>query len=325
MNTSDFDYHLPSELIAARPPERREDARMMRIDRATGCIEHGSIRDFPGLLRDGDLAVMNDTRVRPARFYSNDHRLEILCLDRRSPLEWVCLVKPGKRMKIGRQIEIGDATGTVTEILEQGERLIVFDREIDSQEHGHLALPPYMNREDEALDRERYQTVFAREEGAIAAPTAGLHFTPEMLTQIPHAFVTLHVGLGTFQPVKVEDLTTHPMHRETYALSPETAAAIRDAQRVIAIGTTVVRVLEHCAAQDGLPLQPGSGSTEIFIYPPYQFKSVGALLTNFHLPRSTLLMLVAAFAGKELMEEAYRSAIAERYRFYSYGDCMFIQ
>lgn len=326
MRTADFDYDLPKELIAQHPPERRGESRMMVVNRESGSIEHRWFRDFPEFVRPGDRLVLNDTRVAPARFFSNDGRIELLKVDARSPTVWQCLVKPGKRMKLGRTVEIADATGTVIDILsEGGERLIEFDREIDEETHGHLALPPYIERPDEAKDRDRYQTVYARETGAIAAPTAGLHFTDEMLAKMPHSFVTLHVGIGTFRPVSVEDVTAHHMHSEKFSLNAETVEAVNSAARVIAIGTTVVRVLEHCAKLDGgQPLSPRQGETDIFIYPPHEFRAVDALLTNFHLPKSTLLMLVSALAGKELMLEAYARAVEARYRFFSYGDCMLI-
>ena len=226
-------------------------------------------------------------------------------------------------MKIGREVEIADATGVVEEILDDGTRVIQFDREIDADAHGHLALPPYMGREDEADDRERYQTVYSSQEGAIAAPTAGLHFTPQLLEQLPHTFVTLHVGVGTSLPVKVDDVREHKMHVERYELSDDVASDIRQAKRVLSVGTTVVRVLEHCA-RGGRQLQGERGETDIFIYPPYEFQVVDSLLTNFHLPKSTLLMLVSAFATNELIEEAYAKAIEEKYRFYSYGDSMLL-
>ena len=322
--TADFDYELPADLIAQRPPERRGDSRMMVVDRASGRIEHRHFSEFSEFVRTGDLLVLNDTRVRPARFFSNDGRIELLKLDADSPRRWKCLVKPGKRMKPGRTVEIGDATGTVVEVLpEGGERIVEFDREVDEETLGHLALPHYLGREDAPEDRERYQTVFARETGAIAAPTAGLHFTPDLLVALPHAFVTLHVGLGTFRPVSAERVEEHTMHTERYSLSSETVAAVEKAERVIAVGTTVVRVLEHAARRpDGL--RPHAGETDIFLYPPRDFRVVGALLTNFHLPKSTLIMLVSAFAGRELVLEAYARAVEARYRFYSYGDCMLI-
>jgi len=322
MKTSDFEYHLPGELIAARPPERRGQSRMMLVDRDQGLIRHLRFADLADCLADGDLLVLNDTRVVPARYFSDDGKVELLRLEKRSPLLWVCMVKPGKRMRVGRTIGIGGTTGTVEGILDSGERVIRFDREVDEESHGHLALPHYMGRGDDAADRERYQTVYSRYEGAIAAPTAGLHFTPEMLARFAHAFVTLHVGVGTFQPVRVEEVEDHVMHREDFVLGDEAVDKIARAQRVVAVGTTVARVLEHCGRNGGL--HPQQGGTDIFIYPPYQFNVVDVMLTNFHLPGSTLLMMVSAFAGKDLVEEAYAKAIEERYRFYSYGDCMLI-
>ncbi len=322
MKTSDFEYELPEELIAARPPEERGQSRMMLVDRDRGSIEHLQFADLADRLADGDLLVLNDTRVVPARYFANDGKVELLRLEKRSPLLWVCMVKPGKRMKVGRKIEIGRATGVVEGILEGGGRLIRFDREVDEEKHGHLALPHYMGREDDEADRERYQTVYSRCEGAIAAPTAGLHFTPGVLARFAHAFVTLHVGVGTFQPVRVEEVEDHVMHREEFFLGAGTVDKIARAQRVVAVGTTVARVLEHCGGRGELCAQ--QGGTDIFIYPPYQFGVVGAMLTNFHLPGSTLLMMVSAFAGKELVDEAYAKAVEQRYRFYSYGDCMLI-
>lgn len=323
MQTSDFDYDLPPELIAQRPPERRGESRMMVVDRAAGTIAHRQFRDFPEFVESDDLLVLNDTRVVPARFFSNDGSREILRVDLAGPRRWKCLVRPGKRFKIGRTVEIGESIGTVVEICEEGgERIIEFDREPDEEREGHLALPPYIDRPDGPEDRDRYQTVFAREAGAIAAPTAGLHFSGEMLGELPHDFVTLHVGIGTFRPVSEENLEKHHMHSERYTLSAATAERIARARRTIAIGTTVVRVLESCATGPGGALEPGTGETDIFIHPPYEFRAVDALLTNFHLPRSTLLMLVSAFAGRDLVLEAYRRAVEERYRFFSYGDCM---
>jgi S-adenosylmethionine:tRNA ribosyltransferase-isomerase len=325
MQTSDYDYILPPELIAQRPPEKRGDSRMMVVDRAAGTITHRSFADFPEYVRPEDLLVLNDTRVVAARFFSNDGTQEILRVDATGPLLWKCLVKPGKKFKPGRTIEIGDCTGTVIEVCEEGgERLIQFDVAPDDSVHGHLALPPYISRPDESDDRERYQTVFAREAGAIAAPTAGLHFSSEMLATLPHTFVTLHVGIGTFRPVSTEDLTGHHMHSERYILPATVAEEIRNSGRTIAIGTTVVRVLETCAREGKGALEASSGETDIFIFPPYQFQAVDALLTNFHLPKSTLLMLVSALAGKDLIFEAYHEAIREKYRFFSYGDCMLI-
>ena len=318
--TKDFDYHLPEELIAARPLAERAASRMLVVHKDSGEIEHRMFRDFPDYLRPEDLLVLNDTKVIPARVFSDDGRTELLCLDRLSPLDWRCLVRPGKRMKPGRSVSVGGITGTVTEVFENGDRLIRWDAPVDLEKHGHLALPHYMGRDDDPADRDRYQTVFAREEGAIAAPTAGLHFTPELLEKIPHAFLTLHVGVGTFRPVSAEVVADHIMHSERYVVSAETAEKINVAGRVVAVGTTVTRVLESI----GRPVREQRGETDIFIHPPYQFGVVGGLLTNFHLPQSTLIMLVSAFAGQGLVIEAYRKAVEERYRFFSYGDCMLL-
>ena len=292
------------------------------VNRAAGTIEHRMFAEFPVFLEDGDLLVLNDTKVIPARLFSDDGRTELLCLDRISPLEWRCLARPGKRMKTGREVIVGGITGRVTEVFGNGDRLIRWERELDLNEHGHLALPHYMGRDDEAADHERYQTVFAREEGAIAAPTAGLHFTPELLAGLNHAFLTLHVGVGTFRPVSAEIVADHVMHSEKYHLSAETARRVATAKRVIAVGTTVTRVLESLGPQ--LPPEGHSGATDIFIHPPYRFGVIDGLLTNFHLPQSTLIMLVCAFAGRDLVMEAYRQAVEQRYRFYSYGDCMLL-
>lgn len=327
LRTSDFHYDLPPELIASRPLEERAASRMMVVHRDSGKIEHRMFRDFPEYLRPDDLLVLNDTKVIPARVFSDDGKIELLCLDRLSPLEWRCLVRPGKKMRTGKTVVVGGTTGTVVDVFENGDRLIRWDAPVDLDRHGHLALPHYMNREDEVADRERYQTVFAREEGAIAAPTAGLHFTPEMLEKIPHAFLTLHVGVGTFRPVQVETPEEHEMHSERYLLTQETARRVNEASRVIAVGTTATRVLEHLgrsSTDTRLQEVEQRGETDIFIYPPYQFRVIGGLLTNFHLPESTLIMLVSAFAGRELVMKAYREAVRERYRFYSYGDCMLL-
>lgn len=327
LRTADYDYHLPEDLIASRPAADRAASRMLVVHRATGRIEHRMFRGFPSFLTEGDLLVLNDTKVVPARVFSDDGRIELLCLDRPAPGVWQCLVRPGKRMKPGRTVAVGGLTGTVEEVLENGDRLIRWETEPDLHRHGHLALPHYMNRPDDAADTERYQTVFAREEGAIAAPTAGLHFTPEILSGLPHAFLTLHTGVGTFRPVSAETITDHVMHSERFAADAETVARINAANRVIAVGTTVARVLETLKSDDpGARIRPGShrGETSIFIHPPQQIRTIGGLLTNFHLPQSTLIMLVCAFAGRELVLEAYRQAVAERYRFYSYGDCMLL-
>ena len=329
LRTKDFDFHLPDELIAARPLADRAASRMLVVHRESGRIEHRMFRDFPEFLRRDDLLVLNDTKVIPARVFSDDGKIELLCLDRLSPVDWRCLVRPGKRMKPGRTVSVAGITGTVMEVFENGDRLIRWEAPVDLNEHGHLALPHYMGREDELADRERYQTVFAREEGAIAAPTAGLHFTPEMLAKLEHAFLTLHVGVGTFRPVSAEVVSEHIMHSERYVVSAETARRVNAADRVVAVGTTVTRVLEAIGKREAgggkrIEEKSHSGETDIFIHPPYDFRVVGGLLTNFHLPQSTLIMLVSAFAGKELVLEAYRKAVEERYRFYSYGDCMLL-
>ena len=327
LRTADFDYHLPAELIAARPLAERAASRMLVVHRQTGVIEHRRFRDFPEFLRPDDLLVLNDTKVIPARVFADDRKIELLCLDRLTDYDWRCLVRPGKRMKPGRTLCVGGIRGTVTEVFDNGDRRIHWDRPVDLYQHGHLALPHYLGRPDDAADTERYQTVFAREEGAIAAPTAGLHFTPEMLERLPHDFLTLHVGVGTFRPVSTEWLDNHVMHAERYHVTAATSGRVNATGRVVAVGTTVTRVLEALHEPGSGPrLPPGAhqGETSIFIHPPYAFGVVGGLLTNFHLPQSTLLMLVCAFAGQELVLEAYRQAVAERYRFYSYGDCMLL-
>lgn len=324
LRTKDFDYTLPDELIASRPMADRAASRMLVVDRAKGTVEHKMFADFPSYLMPEDLCVFNDTKVVPARFFSNDAKIEVVWLEDVANDTWRCMVRPGKKMKVGRTVEIGEAVGTVIEVRENGDRLVKFDREVDLS-RGELALPHYMGRASEPSDIERYQTVFAKESGAIAAPTAGLHFTPEVVAALPHTFVTLHVGIGTFRPVKAEHIVDHDMHAERYVVGDEAAAKIASAGRVVAVGTTVVRTLESVVRETPrTAMTATSGDTNIFIYPPYQFGAVGALLTNFHLPQSTLLMLVSAFAGKELIEEAYRQAVAERYRFFSYGDCMLI-
>ena len=323
MLTSDFDYHLPPELIAAHPLPERSASRMLVVDRSQGTLEHRHFSDIAAYSNEGDLWVLNNTRVVPARFFSNDGRQELLRVDLLGPLRWRCMVKPGKRFRLGYRMQIGEAVGTVTEVLDNGDRVLEFNRAVDEDRHGHLALPPYMGRQDEAADRERYQTVYAQSAGAIAAPTAGLHFTPGILERLPHAFVTLHVGVGTFQPVKAERLEDHVMHRERYEIPEATAQAVAGARRVVAVGTTSMRTLESSARESGA-VAAGAGSTDIFIYPGFAFRVCGALLTNFHLPKSTLLMLVSAFAGRELIREAYDTAVRERYRFFSYGDCMLI-
>ncbi len=323
LRTDDFDYHLPEELIADRPLEQRSGSRMLVVNRAEGTIEHRLFKDFSSYLQPKDLVVLNNTKVIPARLFSNDGGIELVVTDRKTPTDWVCMVRPGKKMKVGRTVEIGDAVGTVLEILEDGNRLVRWDKVVDLDVHGKLALPHYMGRDSDVADRDRYQTVFADEEGAIAAPTAGLHFTPDLLQSIEHTFLTLHVGIGTFRPVKAVEIKDHDMHSERYVVTQETAERINGPGRTIAVGTTCTRVLESLG-RESAELTAASGETDIFIYPPYDFKVVDGLLTNFHLPKSTLIMLVSAFAGKELVMEAYRQAVEEKYRFFSYGDCMLI-
>ncbi|MDR3404628.1 MAG: tRNA preQ1(34) S-adenosylmethionine ribosyltransferase-isomerase QueA [Chthoniobacter sp.] len=320
LRTSDYDYTLPDDLIARHPLARREDSRMMVLHRDGERIEHRWFREFPSFLREGDLVVLNDTRVIPARVFADEGKIELLFLETVRENAWKCLVKPGRKMRIGATVQVRGVSGVVEEILPDGERIIAFNGPVDLDAAGELPLPPYFARAVEPADAERYQTVFARERGAVAAPTAGLHFTPEILAQVPHTFVTLHVGVGTFRPVQVEDLAEHRMHAERFRIGEESARAINAAQRIVAVGTTTARVLES----QGLPVAACESSTDIFIHPPYQPRAVGALLTNFHLPKSTLLMLVSALAGREFVLRGYAEAIAQGYRFYSYGDCMLI-
>jgi S-adenosylmethionine:tRNA ribosyltransferase-isomerase len=330
---SDYDYELPRELIAQRPLPRREESRMMVLRRATKTIKHRRFVELKSLLAPGDLLVLNDTRVLPARKFSDDRTVELLFLERLAPARWKCLVKPGRKMRLGATTKIDNVGLRVEEVLAQGERIIVLESDLDVYASGSMPLPPYIARASDAEDDVRYQTVFARTPGAIAAPTAGLHFTPKILEEIPHTFVTLHVGPGTFRPVHSENIAEHKMHPERFSISEDAARKIDNAQRVVAVGTTVVRLLESAARQTR-PIKPvksnergiraGGGETDLFIYPPFQFRVVDALLTNFHLPCSTLLMLVSAFAGRELVLRAYEEAVRECYRFYSYGDCMLI-
>ncbi len=319
----DYDYSLPSSLIAAHPLPDRAASRMMVLHRDSGRIEHRLFADFPSFLLPGDLAVLNDTRVIPARAFSDDGRLEFLFLEVNGENRWICMAKPGRKLPAGASTSVGGVAGIVEQVLPSGERLIQFEGPVDLDRVGQLPIPPYLGRAVEAADSERYQTVFARHPGAVAAPTAGLHFTPAILARVPHTFITLHVGAGTFKPVQSECITDHPMHHERFEVGPAAAHAIGAATRLVAVGTTTVRVLETCCAADGRIL-PQTGSTSIFIHPPYRFRAVHALITNFHLPQSTLLMLVSAFAGRDFILDAYAEAIRERYRFFSYGDCMLI-
>lgn len=318
---SDYDFHLPEELIASRPLERRDASRMLVLDRATGGIAHRSFLDFPSYVEADDLVVLNDSRVIKARLLSPDGRQEVFLLENLGEGKWLCLVRPGRHFRVGDTHAIAGTEAVVVAVTETGERVIRFRDEPDLDRYGAMPIPPYFKRAADENDAVRYQTVFAQEAGSVAAPTAGLHFTPEILSKLPHAFVTLHVGIGTFQPVKVERLEEHRMHEERYTLSETTAARINASRRVFAVGTTVTRVLE---SQPPGPLAERADGTSIFIRPPYRFQRVDALLTNFHLPRSTLLMLVSALAGRERMLAVYEEAVRERYRFFSYGDCMLI-
>ena len=320
---TDYDYDLPRELIAQRPLERREDSRMMVLDRDAQTIEHRQFHELKRFLQPGDLLVLNDTRVLPARRFSDDGTIEFLFIDQIESRRWKCLVKPGRKMRLGATASIDETTLRVEEITPAGERIVALDKDVDLYISGSMPLPPYIARASNEEDKARYQTVFAQTPGALAAPTAGLHFTPEILAEIPHTFVTLHVGPGTFLPVRSQNVSEHRMHAEHFSISASAASAINTAKRIVAVGTTVVRVLESARGENG-KLIAQTGSTEIFIYPPYRFRVVDHLLTNFHLPRSTLLMLISAFAGREFLLQAYQEAIRERYRFYSYGDCMLI-
>jgi S-adenosylmethionine:tRNA ribosyltransferase-isomerase len=380
LRVSDFDYDLPAELIAQQPPAERGQSRMLVMSRSTGALRDATFAEFPSLLNPGDLLVLNDTRVIPARLYARrtllrDHekpsgQIEVMLTEAAAPqmpgapsiprpsAEWVgkhgpqpsgenlwrALVRPGRKVAIGEILIFPDPSGTIAleaEVIERGqfgERLLSF-KPVDDffailDRIGHIPLPPYIRRDDESADRERYQTVFSHERGSVAAPTAGLHFTPQILDALATrgvevARITLHVGLGTFAPLRVERVDEVHLHRERYTLSAPAADAINRAasegRRIVAVGTTVVRTLEHCAQQAmGCRLQGHSGETEIFISPGFQFRLVGGLLTNFHLPQSSLLMLVSAFAGREPVLAAYRHAVQEKYRFFSYGDCMFL-
>lgn len=321
---SDYDYSLPEELIAVRPLPNRQDSRMMILHRREERIEHRQFAELPGFLQLGDMLVLNNTRVLNARRFSDDGMIEFLFLEDQGDARWKCLVRPGRKMRRGAQTFIAGVAVRVQDICPDGERIVSFERELNPWEGGIVPLPPYLRRQGDHEDIERYQTVYADAAGAVAAPTAGLHFTSEMLARLPHTFITLHVGAGTFQPVKSEDISAHQMHQETFSISASAAAAINAARRTIAIGTTTVRVLESASRNQHGALVEQGGATAIFIHPPMRIRHVDVLLTNFHLPRSTLLMLVSAFAGREFVLRAYEEAIRERYRFYSYGDCMLI-
>ena len=322
--TEDFDYDLPEELIASIPRKDRNGSRMMVIDRSLGKISCRRFRDFKDYINKDDICILNDTKVVPSRFFNEDGKIEIIRLEEPEPNVWKCLVRPGKKMRANDSISIGGVDGIVEKILPDGERMIRFSDSINIEKHGELALPHYMKRDADPIDVKRYQTVYAKSPGAIAAPTAGLHFTPQLLEGIPHTFITLHVGIGTFQPVRADRIIDHKMHSERFHLSEESALAINSARRKIAVGTTVTRVLEHLSFESKGKIESGSGQTNIFIYPGHRFLSTDALLTNFHLPKSTLFMLVCALAGTDLMKEAYRKAVLEKFRFFSYGDCCLI-
>ena len=358
MRVSDFHFDLPEELIAQSPPEIRGSSRMLHLDRATGRTADAHFADLPYFLQDGDLLILNDSRVIPARLYATrarsastqasspdpSGRIEVLLTQQLSPDTWTALVRPSRKIQPGEYLHFADGAGEVVlkaEVLaaqEFGERTLRFAPVADFQailnKIGHMPLPPYIHRDDSGEDRTRYQTVYAAQPGSAAAPTAGLHFTPDILKALKAKgvqveYITLHVGLGTFQPVRAEHLADIRLHAEHYTLPATTAAAINAAilqkRRVIAAGTTTTRTLEHCAQiAAGAPLQAHSGETSVFLSPGYEFQIVQGLLTNFHLPQSTLLMLVSAFAGREAVLAAYAHAVHARYRFFSYGDCMLL-
>ena len=347
MRLSDYDYDLPEDRIAQTPAARRDEARLLVLRRDPDVLEHRTFADLPDLLDPGDLLVLNDTRVIPSRLLGTREghtgRIELLLLRPVADLHtWSALARPARKLTPGTVLVMGDPgiRLTVVDAPDDRHRIVRFPDGVDAaaflREHGHVPLPPYIRREDTDTDRERYQTVFAAHEGAVAAPTAGLHFTPEVLARaagrgIGTARLTLHVGIGTFAPVTEEDPRRHPMEAERWSLPPDAAVAINRTRaagkRVVAVGTTSVRTLETAAVPDpelGFRAEPGHGETRLFLHPPYDYKLVDALVTNFHLPRSTLLMLVAALIGRERMLDAYAVAIREGYRFYSYGDAMLL-
>ena len=340
MKTSDFYYELPEELIAQTPIEPRDSSRMMVLNRSTGEIEHRHFYDILDYLNEGDCLILNDSRVLPARIYGvkegTGAHVEFLLLKNLGEKRWETLTKPGRKAQIGTSFLFGDGLMrcTVADVTEEGNRIVDFKCEGSFYENldklGQMPLPPYIH--EKLKDKERYQTVYSRELGSAAAPTAGLHFTKELLQKVKEkgvkiGFVTLHVGLGTFRPVKVDDVTDHKMHSEHYELPEITAKLINETKqnggRVIAVGTTSCRTLETVAAKEGC-IKESEGWTDIFIYPGYEFKVLDGLITNFHLPESTLIMLVSAFAGFDHIMNAYKTAVQEKYRFFSFGDCCFI-
>jgi S-adenosylmethionine:tRNA ribosyltransferase-isomerase len=320
---NDYDYFLPRELIAQRPLKRRDASRMMVLHRSNRKVEHRRFYELKAFLEPGDLFVLNDTRVLPAQRFSDDGAIEFLFLERLDAARWRCMIKPGRKMRVGATAKIDGVILRVEGITQDGERIVAFETDVDVYARGSMPLPPYIGRPSDETDVARYQTVFAHSAGAVAAPTAGLHFTSQILNKIPHTFVTLHVGPGTFLPVRSENIAEHHMHAERFHISSEAAENINNARRIIAVGTTTVRTLESAHRLDG-KVEGQAGATDLFIYPPYRFRVVDVLLTNFHLPRSTLLMLVSAFGGREFILRAYEEAVRERYRFFSYGDCMLI-
>lgn len=340
MKTSDFDYDLPPELIAQTPAEKRDQSRLLCLDKQTGAYSHHHFYDLPDFLRAGDCLILNDSRVLPARLLGQrlpgGGACEVLLLIDRGENVWECIVRPGKRLRTGSRVSFGggELTAEVTEVLPDGNRLVRFDYEgifLEVLERlGKMPLPPYIKAE--LTDKERYQTVYSRANGSAAAPTAGLHFTAELLERIAAkgvkiGYVTLHVGLGTFRPVKEDEVEDHEMHSEYCTVPAETAALINETKanggRVVCVGTTSCRTVESWAGEDGT-MKASAGWTSIYIYPGYRFKVMDALITNFHLPQSTLLMLVSAFAGREHVLSAYEEAVREKYRFFSFGDAMFI-
>lgn len=339
MLVNEFQYNLPEELIAQKPLEPRDHSRLLVVDRTNMKFQDRFFYELVELLNPDDLLIFNDTRVIPARVFAtkegSDSQIEVFLLKKIEPKLWECLVRPGKKAKPGAKLLFNEGlSGEIVQIIADGARVIRFDGQIDFESwlerNGETPLPPYIHETLE--DRERYQTVYSKKEGSVAAPTAGLHFTDELVAKLQQkgvntGFLTLHVGLGTFRPVKTEVVEDHHMHSESFILPDELVALVKKTKqsggRVIAVGTTVVRVLESQATEAG-ELKPGVGETAIFIYPGYQFKVIDGMITNFHLPASTLLMLVSAFAGKELIMNCYQHAVAERYRFFSFGDAMLI-